>query len=263
MEKTVAPRGPVILVSDCTDVADVEIRNGIDLGYREAGGTGSAFQLIAPIVPCAAFSVPNASFLLRLLAESAPAGSLLMVIVNSISKRTERMIGVTESGIYFEGTNTGAFGWLVQELGCKSCYELHDPGFVPFGGKRVHAPAVGKYLAGASIEDLGRPMPFDQIRGQAPAPFEVLHVDNFGNAKVFAKADLLGFPEEGTELMIRLPNGHGIRASYASRMMNAADGTWQVYPGSSLDFLEIGQVRSAGVLNLGIRPGDLVSIERA
>jgi len=103
----------------------------------------------------------------------------------------------------------------------------------------------------------------ERIRGSAPAAMEVLHVDNFGNAKIFAKADMIGSPKEGARLTVKFPDGTVIQATYASRMMSAADGTWQIYPGSSFDFLEIGQVRSSGVLNYHVHPGDLVSIEQA
>jgi S-adenosylmethionine hydrolase len=238
------------------------MRQAIDRGYRESGGQGSALGRIEPLVRCDSFSVSNVNFLVRLLAENASPGTILMAIVNPISIRTERILGVTETGVSFEGTNTGAFGWLTADMGCVYCVELHDPGFVPFGGKFVHAPAVGRFLAGQSLEDLGSPFPTAGIRGGRPAAFEVVHIDNFGNAKLFAVPQGLGPLTVGEALTVTLPDNAKIDARYAIRMMDGADGTWCVYPGSSLGLLEVGQVRGRGLLDRTVRPGDIMRISR-
>jgi len=246
------------IISDCTDVAFVEMRRSIQRGYAAAGGIGSVLSSIEPLVGCTPFSVTHASFLLRLLADAAGPHDVIMVIVNPIAERTQRLLARTSSGVIVEGTNTGALGWTLRELGCDACIELHDPGFLPFGGKEVHAPSVGALLAGRSLEQLGTDFPVERVRGSRPRIGEVLHIDNFGNLKICATPmEIPGF-EEGHEITIKLSDGTAANARCHRRMMDLEDGCLVVYPGSSLGLLEIGRVRTAGPA-LPVHLGDIVS----
>jgi S-adenosylmethionine hydrolase len=246
----------IVLVSDCTDVAFAEMRGGI-LSAAHAVNPSARLD-IEPLVPCADYSVVNAGFVIRLVAEAYPPGTLIMFVMNSLQQRTERIIGRTATGgLYFEGTNTGAAGWLLDDFGVAECYELHDPGFVPFGGKYVHSPAVGRFVAGVPMAELGRPFPVGRIRRVRAREFEVVHVDNFGNAKI--AADLRGVAV-GDQVRVGVA-GEEIEAVYHERMMACSDGTWVVYPGSSFGLLEIGEVRGPGMRRFGTRAGDIVSVK--
>ncbi|MEW2514705.1 SAM-dependent chlorinase/fluorinase [Streptomyces sp. NPDC046870] len=246
----------VVMVSDCTDVAAAELYLAVDRAVRETDPSVSV--QIGPLVPVRPYSILHTAFLTRLLAESAAPGTVLMVVVNSRPERTERLVGRTGHGdLFFAGANTGALGWLTADLGVRECYELTDPGFVPFGGKFVHAPAVGALAAGTPLARLGLPFPADRIRRLLPQEGTVVHVDNFGNAKFPLAAGALRF---GDRLRVRI-GGHVLDAVYWERMMDLADGTWVVYPGSSLGLHELGQVRSAGLHGLGCAVGDRVRVD--
>ncbi|MEV5387399.1 hypothetical protein [Streptomyces sp. NPDC052721] len=248
----------VVILSDCTDVAAAELQLAVDRAVLETDRTLSV--QVGPLVPVLPYSVLNTAFLTRLIADSAAPGTVLMVVVNSRPERTERLVGRTERGdLFFAGANTGALGWLAADLGVRECYELTDPGFVPFGGKFVHAPAVGALAAGTPLARLGSPFPAGRIRRLLPQEGTVVHVDNFGNAKFPLAADGLRFGD-------RLRVGVGDRvldAVYWKRMMDLADGTWVVYPGSSLGLHELGQVRAAGLHGLGCAVGDRVRVDVA
>lgn len=246
----------VVVVSDCTDVAFAEMRGQI---YKAAAHyNGNCAVRIEPLVPVAHFSVINASFVVRLVAEAYPENTLIMFIMNSVAQRTERIVGRTsQGGIIFEGTNTGAAGWLIEDLGVEECYELTDPGFVPFGGKFVHAPAVGKLAAGAALDELGEPFPAERIRRALPGDGEIVHIDNFGNAKF--KLDTAGV-EIGDRLTVDI-EGELIEAVYGRRMMEHPDNTWVVYPGSSFDLHELGEVRGPGLLRFPVHPGARLTVK--
>jgi len=251
------PLERVLIISDCTDIAFAEMRGAIYAAARQAG---SPAPRVEPLVPVRPFSVLNAGFVLRLMAESYGSETLLMFIMNSIPERTERIVGRTKDrGLVFEGTNTGAAGWLVDEFGVAECHELHDPGFVPFGGKFVHAPAVGRLMAGAELSTLGSPFPETSIRRVLPAERQIVHIDNFGNAKF----RLTGAFEPGQRLRVTTGTGFTVDAVYGRRMMAHPDGTWVVYPGSSLDLHELGQVRRPGLLATGVSVGDVLDIATA
>jgi len=251
----------VVLITDCIDVAVVEMRLAIDAAYRKAGGRGHVLQRVEPPVLCDAYSITNAAFLTRLVAELAAPGTIIMVIANPMKQRPERIFGRTKTGVLFEGPNTGAFGWLAHDQGIAECVEIHDPGFVPFGGKYVHAPAVGRYLAGAPLSELGTAFEHDKVRGTLPTEAEVVHIDNFGNAKMFATTELLKKSPSGQKVTVRLPDQQIIDAHYAVRMMERNDGDWVLYPGSSMGLLELGQVRHSGFLGSSLRAGQVLAIE--
>lgn len=245
-----------VVVSDCTDLAFAEMRGAIIGSARSAGLDRD--PAIEPLVPVSDFSVIAGAFAARMMADAYDERTVIMVVINAIPLRTERIVGRLGNGMVFEGTNTGTFGWLIRDFGLEECYELHDPGFVPFGGKYVHAPAVGRLLAGAALEDLGTPFTPKRIRAALPEPGVVVHIDNFGNAKL-ALGELY---EDGEPLIVRLPDGTVLEALFGRRMMDHPDGTWVVYPGSSLELGEIGEVRGLGMRRFGVGPGEKIDITR-
>ncbi|MFE7124424.1 hypothetical protein [Streptomyces sp. NPDC057617] len=247
----------IVVVSDCTDVAFVEMRSSI---FRAAEAYNPDADIrIEPLVPVQPFSVLNAGFMVRLVAEISTPDTMIMFIMNSIQERTERIIGRTENGFVFEGTNTGAAGWLVDEFGVAECYEVHDPGFVPFGGKFVHGPAVGQFAAGKPMSEIGKPFPADKIRRTLPTEGTIVHVDNFGNAKFPMRKQSF---EYGDKLVVEV-GGETFDAVYWKRMMELEDGTWVVYPGSSFDLHEFGEVRGKGVLPYGVGAGHEITVKPA
>jgi S-adenosylmethionine hydrolase len=107
------------------------------------------------------------------------------------------------------------------------------------------------------MADLGNPFPPERIRRQRAREFEVVHVDNFGNAKV--AAHITG-ATIGEPVVVEV-GGERIDAVYGRRMMECPDGTWVVYPGSSFGLLEIGEVRGPGLRRFDVAPGDIVSVK--
>ncbi|POX64505.1 hypothetical protein C3492_05585 [Streptomyces sp. Ru62] len=247
----------IVIVSDCTDVAYVEMR----LAILNAASTlnPEVDVRIEPLVAAQPFSVINAAFLVRLIAESAAPGTTIMCVLNSLPQRTERLVGRTvRGGLVFTGANTGALGWLAEDFGVAECFHIDDPGFVPFGGRTIHAPAVGALAAGRRPADLGRPFPAGAVRRIPVSEGLIVHVDNFGNAKFAFDADGL-LP--GDPLRVTLGD-RTIDAVYGQRMMDHEDGTWVVYPGSSFGLHELGQVRSRGLLDHDCGAGHTVEIRR-
>lgn len=248
----------VIIVSDCTDVAFLELCLAIEKSAF-AISPGADIR-IGPLVPAQRFSEINAAFLVRLVAELAAPGTLILCVANSLRHRTERLVGRTARGdLVFAGANTGALGWLTRDLGVRECFEIEDPGFVPFGGKAVHAPVVGAVAAGKPLASAGVPFPPDAVRRTPVAEGDIVHIDNFGNAKFPFRADGLC---HGDRLRVEV-GGRRLEAVYGTRMMDEEDGTWVVYPGSSLGLHELGQVRARGLLDLPCGAGHRLRVRRA
>lgn len=244
----------VVVLTDCVDVAWQEIRGSIYSNCDE-------FDVcIEPVVPVDSYSIINVNFLVKLIAEIYPDGTIICVIVNPLKIRTERIVGRTKrKNIIFEGTNTGAFSWLIRDFGCEELYELFDPGFVPFGGKYVHAPAVGKIVSGVPINELGNKFALNKIRHVDMQEGTIMHIDNFGNLKLFHKFDIE--PKNGDKFIIEF-NNEKIEIIYNKRMMEKDDGTIIIYPGSSFGFTEIGIVRDHFSSKYNVKIGDIVKIKK-
>ncbi len=243
----------VVIITDCTDVAYLEIRGAI---YSNA--VSEDFE-IEPVVRVDNFNIVNVSFLVRLIADIYPDGTLINVVVHPSKFRGERIAGITEKKrIIFEGTNTGAFGWLIKDFGCMEVYELYDPGFVPFGGKYIHAPTVGHILSGRPIKELGTLFPTDRIRDVERTEGTILHIDNFGNIKFTGSLD----GKQGDRYTVRAGTKK-FTAVYCERMMEKDDGEIVIYPGSSFSFPEIGVVRGNAAEELGIKWSDKIYFIKA
>ena len=216
----------VVVLTDCVDVAWQEIRGAIYSNCKNYDVE------IEPVVPVDSYSIVNVNFLVRLIAEIYPEGTIICVIVNPLKERTERIVGrCKKKNIIFEGTNTGAFSWLLNDFGCEEIYELNDPGFLPFGGKYVHAPAVGKIASGMSLDSLGKPFDINKVRQVEMQEGMVIHIDNFGNLKLFHK--FKDNPQNGDKYLIKF-NGKEILATYNKRMMEREDGEIIIYTSTRL-----------------------------
>jgi len=66
---------------------------------------------IEPIVPIEPFSVINANFALRLMAEDYPDNTIFMITFNPVKKRPKSLIGRTEKKILFLWA--GILGYLI------------------------------------------------------------------------------------------------------------------------------------------------------
>lgn len=244
----------VVVLTDCVDVAWQEIRGSIYSNCNDYD------VQIEPVVPVDSYSIVNVNFLVKLIAEIYPEGTIICVIVNPLKLRTERIVGRTKKkNIIFEGTNTGAFSWLIEDFGCEELYELHDPGFVPFGGKYVHAPAVGKVASGIELKELGHPFEVDKIRHIKMEAGTVMHIDNFGNLKLFHKFE--EEPKNGDRYIIKF-NGQELELIYNKRMMEKENGEIIIYPGSSFGYTEVGIVRDHFSSKYNIKNGDIVEIKK-
>ncbi len=245
----------IVFITDCSDVAHNELR-AATLSELNKLGKGHLIE-IEPAVIAKPFSLINGSFLLRLMAESYPDDTVFSVILNPSKVRPERLFGRTKSkNFLFVGTNTGVLEWFLRDFGTKELYELIDPGFVSFGGKYIHAPAVAWIANGAEFSKLGIPFPHSKLNKLSMLPGVVLHVDNFGLIKFNTHLEKMS---EGQTVSVRIKN-HSISAVYAKRMMSCETGEWVVYNGSSLGLAELGKVRQNGAEELGVKEGDTIVI---
>lgn len=247
----------VVVITDCKDIAFNEMKWIIKGECKKLGVEDVDVELVA----VQEFSILNAAFVARLLGEQCLENTVLSVVINPQKNRSSRIYGRTKGGLVFLGANTGALTWFSNHFGVEDLYEIHDPGFVSFGGKYVHAPNIAKLVAGLPFDTFGKRFPKEDLRRLDIKEGTVLHIDNFGLIKIMGVA-----PEydEGQKFKVFINGEYKFETKFSNRMMNNEDGEWILYKGSSLDGLpELGTVRYVdGYKEQGIKIGDIITWEK-
>lgn len=244
----------LVNITDCVDIAASELYAVL---LHEAGHESEI--IIPPIVPISPeFSVINANFAVRLMADSYPANSVLMTTINAEKIRPMNVIGRTkERNIIFIGRNMGSFDWLTRDFGCSELYDLsrYNKGkFISFAGKYITAKIAAAAAQGAPLRELGDPISPDTIKRLDLTTGTIVHIDNFGMMKFIGD---LGIVEIGDNFEVNI-NNLKLKAVYNPRMMSCETGDWVLFPGSSYGMFELGQVRDLGAKKIGIRVGDVL-----
>jgi len=247
----------IIFITDCSDIAYAELRATVFTELEKLKAQNDIE--IEPVVSVVPFSIINGAFSLRLLADSYPEGSIFSIILNPSQNRPERILGKTvKKSFTFIGANTGVFEWFLKDFGISELYELKDPGFLSFGGKYVHAPAVARLAAGKTFAELGNEFSIEKMRKLPLEDGTIVHIDNFGLMKFIGNISEFN---EGEKLSVNVA-GKELDAIYSRRMMNNDDGTWVIYPGSSLGLPELGKVRMNGAMEIRAKVGDRITLRR-
>ncbi len=249
-----------VIITDCTDVSFSEmhqsLRNQLDL-------YGISDVHISPMVPVKNFSVINAAFNIRLLADIFPAETtIFIVVVHGIQSSPARIFGKTKQGLTFVGNNSGYFNWLIEDFGLAELYENNVNRTIDgrsFGGKYVQIPTAAKIIANESFEKLGLERSSEFLNAFSIPLGTVVHTDNFGLMKIKAPK-LIDF-NEGEKLQIFVNGTPRVIAVYTEKMKRQQDGEWVLFNGSSLYGLpELGRVRSQNsAQELNVAEGDIIT----
>ncbi|MFI5496832.1 SAM-dependent chlorinase/fluorinase [Actinoplanes sp. NPDC051859] len=247
----------IVVVTDCTDVSFNEMCGAM---YQEA--RAAAHHLAVELVPVQNFSEINAAFLTRLVADNYPEGTVIYTLVSksdNVLDRHEVIWGETLGGLVFVGSNFGYFGWLARDQGVKRVYEVPNVPQTPFSGKTFIAPIVARLAMGDEAELSRHPYAEDRIEDIGMVPGTVVHVDNFGNAKVLAD---LGDLRHRDILSLHLGDRQLCDASFISSQiyLERTQGDVVCYRSTSFDHMtDIGMVRGNFADAHGVRVGDVLT----
>ncbi len=245
----------IVFITDCVDVAYNELRGVVISQLQKLGNTIEVE--IEPVAQVKPFSIINGNFVLRLLADVYPEGTIFSVILNPLKDRPARLLGKTKKKqFYFMGANTGAFEWFFRDFEIDELYELYDPGFMSFGGKYVHAPVIAQIASGQQLNLIGKKFDANDLTKLTVADGTIVHIDNFGLMKF---AGVLPNLNERDKLTVEI-KGNSFSAVYAKRMMSRNTGEWVVYSGSSFGLPEFGKVRQNGAQEIGAKVGDTIKL---
>lgn len=251
----------IVIFTDCTDVAYNELCETI---YSELAARNIFNFTISPLVPIRQFSICNAAFVIRLLADICLPGTIFFVVANATNRKPARMIGQTKNGILFVGNNSGFFNWMIEDFGLEWLYKNKEDRLKnnrSFGGKHVGAPTVAKLIAGTPLNELGDQVSQDFLSDFFIQDGTVVHCDNFGLMKI--KHSTTDNLREGAAIKIFVNNECRVDGIFTDHWKTQKDGVWVLFPGSSLNAMpELGRVRSPdSAKELGVREGDIISWE--
>jgi len=86
-------------------------------------------------------------------------------------------------------TNTGILKFIDKDFSIEKAYEVKDPGFLPFGGKYIHAPAVARYLYGIKLNDIADKFPLKKVEKRLINKGQTPKILNNGELKVKVTLD--------------------------------------------------------------------------
>jgi S-adenosylmethionine hydrolase len=248
----------IVIISDCKDVSYNEMRQ-TTRNYVSKFNKDNFEIEIEPLVPIINFSMVNAAFLVRLMAEVYPPGTIFMTIMGPTKSKTHRIFGETRSGHIFVGANSGIFSWLIKDFGLKCVYLFKEQKWISFGGKYVSSKITAQISCGKKYDEIGLPLPKNiRLNKIDIQPGMIVHVDNFGLMKIKQHPLKL---KEGAKVDVYLNSTKKLEAVYAKRMMDYDDGRWVLYNGSSLGHMpELGRVRKdTSAKDLNAKVGDIIT----
>lgn len=251
----------ILIITDCTDIAYTEMYSLLIRSMNDYGLTNNVN--IYPIAAVKAFSVINASFIIRLMGETVDHPTTIFIaVVNGLSSNPQRIIARTDTNLTLVGNNSGYFNWLFEDFGVKELYlnpidrEINS---LPFGGKNVQIPTAAKIIANVPIHNLGQRVNHSIINDFKISNGTVVHIDNFGLAKI--KHERLVGLIPGQKLRLYINEIEQGEVIYSENFKQELPGKKIIFNGSSLDGLpELGVVaseNSAEIFNLKI--GDKIT----
>lgn len=250
--------GIIISCSDWTDVAQAEV----EIAALKYAPPDTRF-ISVPVTP---FSALNCAFNVRLIAEALSCESVILASADPRAAGISRepiVVKFKKPDIHLVCPNIGIATLLLERYEPVMSIRLEYDEWATsiFNGRDLYAPVAGRIAAGCKISELGQEFPLSSIHRLQIKYGTVLHIDNYGNIKLYAGENLAG-----TEHI--LVNGQKLRVA-KNHMLRSGEivpaGELIVTNGSSFGLIELqvkadreGSIGAAELLGLSV--GDIVDL---
>lgn len=180
--------GVIVSCSDWTDVAQAEV----EIAALKHAPVDTRF-ISVPVVP---FSAANCAFNVRLIAEALTSDAVIMASADPRAPGIPRepiAIHFLPQNIHLVCPNIGIATLLMERYEPSVAVLLHyDKWDISvFNGRDLYAPVAGRIAAGCSLKQLGDEFPLSSIYKLRLEHGRVLHIDNYGNVKLYASENLM------------------------------------------------------------------------
>jgi len=246
----------VIILTDITDVGKTEM--ALRISDAELND-----RVEIHFVKVKKFSIVNTIFLFRLLFDSAIEGDIFLVVMDPRynSKSRESLYVRTKNNINCFIPNNGIISWVLNDFGIKDSYLIpvnqDNKDFPTFNGKYKYAPAINSFLKDINFVEKLTKFSIKDIVTTNINEGEVVHIDNYGNLKVYF-SDKNIYKKENIKVNIN-DKEVDVKLSYDFNV--SEDGTPVFYSGSSLDgLLELALIRDSFAEKFNVEIGDVIKI---
>lgn len=274
-----------------TDISDASFNEMFGVMDSMARALSDQPLTIAPVAAAKELSIVHGAFLTRLLAKSYTAPTVLFTNVAPHPVYKSDIIGKLKGrDVIFIGSNNGVCDWLARDFGFEYITEVtvkkpfivngetvYLPGETPpadyekrFAGKSEHLTFSAHVIYGSIAVALAYGVDhthFGEARNKdfiVPLEItdgEVVHIDNFGMAKIYGT-----LPSKPGEKVDILKDGQKIaQAEYINdRMMSHPTNSYVMYPSTSLaGLVDLALVRGNASKQLNLNIGDTLSFQTA
>jgi len=220
------------------------------------------------------FSIIEAAYVIKSTYSLYPKNTIFIIVVDpGVGSSREIILIRTKSGYFFIGPNNGIFTNVFDSSEISKCIHIKNEQYfnIPvsktFNGRDIMAP-VGAYLSkGVNINKFGSKFPVTKL---IDYPIElkkisdneikctVQYIDEFGNIITNIKENYVIF-KEGTEIAIRTRE-QKIRGKFVTFFEEVFVNSPLFIVGSS-GFLEISKNQGNAASDLGLKVGDIITIE--
>lgn len=250
---------------------------------REDGYVGAMQGVILSICPAAnlttlSHNIPPqniraAAFVLYQAFSYYPPRTVHCVVVDPGVGSKRRAIAVRTSHGIFVGPDNGVFSLVLStgQLNVLEAVTLINPLYqmpslsATFHGRDIFAPAAAYIANGVPLSKLGPPaINLVRLEDALPAPAtgptvqsRVIHIDHFGNLILDITAADITNPEQA----VFTTGGQTIRPLHRT-FADVAENQLVAYTGSTRDHIEIAVRNGNAAQQLGVRVGDVVTVNR-
>lgn len=247
---------PIILVADFGDFLAIgECRTAIAQTNEQIGLTRPVD--VIPVPDVQKFNKTHGAFNLAQLAKNAPAGSVLVGVVDpEVGTKREGIIITTEKNHTFVGPNNGILYPAAASEGIKKAWVIDESRFShkpTFHGRDIFAKVATLLVAGKDPSLFSAPFEKDRLIELAFKPGQIVHVDSYGNLKINSEV-----PEGAYALEIETET-QPFRVPMNTTFEDVPLGSFLAYPGSS-DLLEIAVREGNAAQLIQAKIGDCLNI---
>ena len=220
------------------------------------------------------FSIIEAAYIIKSTYTLYPKNTIFIVVVDpGVGSNREIILIRTQSDYLFIGPNNGIFTNVFDSSEISKCIQIKNeqyfntPVSKTFHGRDIMAP-IGAYLSkGVNIDTFGSKFP---ITKQIDFPIElkkisankirctIQYIDNFGNLITNIKGNYVIFKED-TEMAIRTED-QKLKGKFVKFFEEVFVDSLLFIIGSS-GFLEISKNQGNAASDLGLKVGDVITIE--
>jgi len=220
------------------------------------------------------FSIIEAAYIIKSTYSLYPKNTIFIIVVDpGVGSSREIILIRTNSGYFFIGPNNGIFTNVFDSSEISNCIHIKSeqyfnfPVSKTFHGRDIMAP-VGAYLSkGVNIDKFGSKFPITKL---IDFPIElkkisdneiictIQYIDEFGNVITNIKGNFVIF-KEGAEMAIRTKKQE-IRGKFVKFFEEVFVNSLLFFVGSS-GFLEISKNQGSAESSLGLKVGDIITIE--